>query len=127
MTLNGMCPYFTMFPLSFPLRIIEKYSKPREWILDPFCGRGTTNFASRLLGRPSIGIDSSPVAVAIAKAKLPCVLPGEVVKTAQEILKRKLEPLDVSLLTGIPRLFSRPFPTYPGTSVVLYYSSPSFV
>ncbi len=38
--------------------------------MDPFCGRGTTLFAARELGLVSRGIDSSPVAVAIAQAKL---------------------------------------------------------
>ncbi len=39
-------------------------------MLDPFCGRGTTLFSARKFGLPAWGIDSSPVAVAIAKAKL---------------------------------------------------------
>jgi hypothetical protein len=66
--LNSICPYFTMFPLSFPLRVLSK-GTPREWVLDPFCGRGTTNFAARLRGMRNVGIDSSPVAAAIARAK----------------------------------------------------------
>lgn len=39
-------------------------------VVDPFCGRGTTLFAARTLGLESWGIDTSPVAVAIARAKL---------------------------------------------------------
>lgn len=39
-------------------------------MLDPFCGRGTTLFAARKLGLKAWGVDSSPVAVAIARAKL---------------------------------------------------------
>jgi DNA modification methylase len=68
--LNGVCPYYTMYPLNFPLRVLETRARPGQWILDPFCGRGTTNFAARVLGLPSIGVDSSAVAVAIAQAKL---------------------------------------------------------
>lgn len=68
--LNGICPYFTMFPLSFPLRILKGRAVEGQSVLDPFCGRGTTNFAARLVGLRSIGIDSSPVAAAIAAAKL---------------------------------------------------------
>lgn len=67
--LNAICPYYTVFPLDFPYRQLVKAS-PKDWVLDPFCGRGTTNFAARLLGLPSVGIDSNPVAVAIAEAKL---------------------------------------------------------
>jgi hypothetical protein len=68
--LNAICPYFTMFPLEFPLQILRRQSKRRERVLDPFCGRGTTNFAARLLGLDSVGIDTSPVAQAITLAKL---------------------------------------------------------
>ena len=66
MALNAICPYFTMFPLGFPLRILRERAARADWVLDPFCGRGTTNYAARVLGLPSLGVDSSPVAVAIA-------------------------------------------------------------
>lgn len=39
-------------------------------MLDPFCGRGTTLFAARNFQLDAWGIDSSPVAAAIAQAKL---------------------------------------------------------
>ena len=48
-----------MFPLKFPFKHLSRASK-EDWVLDPFCGRGTTNFAARLLGLNSVGIDSSP-------------------------------------------------------------------
>jgi len=67
---NGICPYFTMFPLDFPLRILGKRASTGDSVLDPFCGRGTTNFASGLLGLPSLGVDSNPVAAAITASKL---------------------------------------------------------
>jgi hypothetical protein len=68
--LNAICPYFTMFPLEYPLRVLKGHRKDRPVVLDPFCGRGTTLFAARNLSFESWGIDASPVAVAIAKAKL---------------------------------------------------------
>lgn len=67
--LNAVCPYYTMFPLDFPLRVLSRASSD-EVVLDPFCGRGTTIFAARLLGMESAGADVNPVAVAIARAKL---------------------------------------------------------
>ncbi len=48
--------------------VIERYGGTA--ILDPFCGRGTTNLAARLNGIYSIGIDSSEVAYAISSAKM---------------------------------------------------------
>ncbi len=68
--LNAICPYFTMFPLEYPLKVLRKHRVARPVVVDPFCGRGTTLFAARTLGLESWGIDTSPVAVAIAKAKL---------------------------------------------------------
>ena len=83
--LNALCPYFTMFPLEFPLQHLTM-ALPGEWVLDPFCGRGTTNYAARLKGLPTVGVDANPVAVAIANAKLVTVTPEEVVAEAAAIL-----------------------------------------
>ena len=84
--LNGICPYFTMFPLDFPCSILSRHALAGEWVLDPFCGRGTTNYASRILGLPSVGIDSSAVAVALSQAKLANTAPRLIVQAALRIL-----------------------------------------
>ncbi len=83
--LNAICPYFTMFPLTFPYKILRN-AKRTDLVYDPFCGRGTTNYAARLLGISSFGVDSNPVAYAIAQAKLINVMPKEIVKRCIEIL-----------------------------------------
>lgn len=88
--INAICPYFTMFPLRFPLSVIKKAARGREFVLDPFCGRGTTNLASRLLGIPTCGIDSSPIAVAATSAKLVnSVSPAGIVLEAKNILDKR--------------------------------------
>lgn len=84
--LNAICPYYTMFPLEFPLRVLTGRARKGDWVVDPFCGRGTTNYAARLLGLPSIGIDSSPLAVALTKAKLADARACDVVRVAKGIL-----------------------------------------
>jgi len=84
--LNAICPYYTMFPLDFPLRVLRGRAKHGEWVVDPFCGRGTTNYAARLLGLPSLGVDSSPVAVALTQAKLADARACDVVRVAVGIL-----------------------------------------
>jgi len=89
--LNTICPYFTMFPLEFPFNGLRK-AAPGDWVLDPFCGRGTTNFAARLRGLPSVGIDSSPVASAIAKAKFLDIGPRPVISLCKEILTETAPP-----------------------------------
>lgn len=85
--LHWLCAYFTMFPLDFPLQILQRRAQPHHWVLDPFSGRGTTNYAARLIKLPSIGIDSSPIAHAITSAKLANASPPSVVQCATEILE----------------------------------------
>lgn len=84
--LNAVCPYYTMFPLDFPLRQMESYPDAKR-VLDPFCGRGTTLYAARLAQRQAVGIDISPVAVAVAQAKTVRVKPEAVVRLARQILR----------------------------------------
>ncbi len=84
--LNAICPYWTMFPLSFPLEMLTD-ARAGEWVLDPFCGRGTTLYAARKLGLPAVGIDSNEVASAIAAAKLVGIQPGAVVALAADLIE----------------------------------------
>lgn len=89
--LNAVCPYYTMFPLEFPLTILRQAPKGLV-VFDPFCGRGTTNFAAQTLGIKSYGYDSSPIAVAIAKAKLAKTSASEVLSLMEEILETDIDP-----------------------------------
>lgn len=86
--LNAICPYYTMFPLDFPLEHLAAHPGARR-VLDPFCGRGTTLYAARLAGLPAVGIDINPVAAAIAEAKLVHVSPRAVVNLARKILREE--------------------------------------
>lgn len=92
--LNAICPYFTMFPLEYPLRVLRKHRQDSPVVMDPFCGRGTTLYAARTLGLASRGIDSSPVAVAIAQAKLSDASADEVLSLAERYLEEN-EAADV--------------------------------
>jgi hypothetical protein len=93
--LNAVCPYFTMFPLDFPLRVLAREPDRRKWVFDPFCGRGTTNLAARLRGLPSVGVDSSPVAVAIAEAKVVPTSVQDVINCAKLVLNEAPDPEQV--------------------------------
>lgn len=84
--LNAVCPYYTMFPLEFPLSIL-KQAPTESIVFDPFCGRGTTNYAAQTLGMASYGHDSSPIAVAIAKAKLAVTSASEVLSLMDRLLE----------------------------------------
>jgi hypothetical protein len=82
-----------MFPLEFPLSILSRLAHREDVVLDPFCGRGTTNFAARLMGLSTVGIDSSPVAVAMTEAKLLTsnITPEDIVAEAKRILQQRYD------------------------------------
>src|SRR5688572_11530042 len=88
--LNAICPYFTMFPLKFPFNVL-KSAIESDIILDPFCGRGTSNYAARLRGISSYGIDSNQVATAVAEAKFFKINPSLIVEKATQILSETNE------------------------------------
>lgn len=75
-----------MFPLDFPLGVLREQAERGDHVLDPFCGRGTTSFAARLVGLSSLGVDSSPVASAITAAKLVATDVEEILAEARYIL-----------------------------------------
>lgn len=58
------------FSLDLPIRAVNGLSYLGETVLDPFCGRGTTGAACKLLGRNFIGIDISPQYIEIAKNEI---------------------------------------------------------
>jgi hypothetical protein len=49
--------------------LLERYTSPRDVVLDPFCGSGTLMVEAAVTGRHSIGIDVDPIAVRVANAK----------------------------------------------------------
>jgi hypothetical protein len=83
-----------MYPLDFPLTALKRAEKD-DWVYDPFCGRGTTNFAARLRGLNTIGVDSNPVAAAIAAAKLVAPTPDSIVVECEKLLASNSFDVDV--------------------------------
>lgn len=59
------------FSLDIPMRAIDLFTYVGDTVLDPFCGRGTTGVACKLLDRKFIGIDISPRYIEIAKGEIP--------------------------------------------------------
>jgi hypothetical protein len=57
-----------MFPVQYPVQILNDIENAVVFFF--FFGRGTSQFAARMFGFNTYGIDSNPVAVAISKAKL---------------------------------------------------------
>jgi hypothetical protein len=57
-------------------------------VYDPFCGRGTTIYAARKLGLRSYGLDTSPIAAAIAQAKLASAELENITTLAKKLVAR---------------------------------------
>lgn len=92
--LNVVCPYYTMFPIEFPYRALRN-ADPGSFVFDPFCGRGTTLYAARLRGVGCAGVDSNPVAAAIAAAKLATTTAEDIVSLCWEIFRRPPSSIDL--------------------------------
>jgi site-specific DNA-methyltransferase (adenine-specific) len=60
----------TQKPEALLERIIRASTNPRDLVLDPFCGSGTTGVAAARLGRRFIGIDLESTYLEIAVARL---------------------------------------------------------
>jgi site-specific DNA-methyltransferase (adenine-specific) len=60
----------TQKPLPLMSWIIDKYTKPNDIILDPFCGSGSTLVAAKNLGRRYIGIELELKYCEIAETRL---------------------------------------------------------
>ncbi len=62
--------YPTQKPVALLERLIAATTAPGDLVLDPCCGSGTTLLAASGLGRVSVGIDASPLAVAASRQRL---------------------------------------------------------
>jgi DNA modification methylase len=62
--------YPTQKPEGVLRRIVQASSRPGDWCLDPFAGSGTLAAVAAKLGRRYVLVDSSPEAVAVARARL---------------------------------------------------------
>jgi DNA modification methylase len=75
-----------------PRNVILKYSKPGEFVLDYFCGGGTTAIEAKLLGRRFIGIDINPKAIELAKTNVNFELPTQMLLFSEEKNYQTFEP-----------------------------------
>lgn len=66
--------YPTQKPEALLERLILSLTNPGELVLDPYAGSGTTLAVASRLGRGSIGIDRSPVAIRTAAKRLEAIV-----------------------------------------------------
>lgn len=94
--------YPTQKPVLLLEQIVNLCTDKGDWVLDPFCGSGTTLVASKLLERNAVGIDISPEAIALTKNRL-----EQPFKTESALLKRGREDYarkDTEILTCLQGL-----------------------
>jgi SAM-dependent methyltransferase len=78
--------------------------KPGDWVLDPFCGSGTTLLEAAHIGWNAVGVDINPLGLEVARAKLAalCISEAELVAHSS-ILQQRLSqytkhiPFDMAL------------------------------
>ncbi len=87
---HGYHRYPAKFIPQIVSRLAGKYTKEGDLIVDPFGGCGTTLVESKVMGRPSVGVDINPVAVLITKAKITPIDPQKIEKVFIA-LKAKLD------------------------------------
>jgi DNA modification methylase len=59
-----------VFPVAFAVEVIESYASPKDVVLDPFCGSGSTLLACEHLGLAGRGIELEPKYVAVTLQRL---------------------------------------------------------
>ena len=69
-TLHQIAPYLGKVRPSLARELVLAYSKPSEWVWDPFCGSGTIPYECRLLSRHALAGDINPYACAVTRAKM---------------------------------------------------------
>lgn len=111
--LHAICPYFAMFPEKFVRDKVEVYSKPGDWVFDPFCGRGTTILESLLLKRNAAGTDINPVAFCVSQAKAERPSLESILSRIQKLETKYNQFLWGKKRFGLPPFFKRAF--YPTT------------
>jgi len=84
-------PYYAMFPIDFAFDVVDKYSQPGDYILDPFAGRCSSIYAGAVLGRNSLGIEINPLGWLYGTVKLHPAPKQEVIARLYDIYEKRLQ------------------------------------
>jgi site-specific DNA-methyltransferase (adenine-specific) len=67
---HPICTYLGGLPPAMAHALIERFSRPGDVVLDPFCGRGTVPLQATLRRRVGVGVDLNPLASVLTGAVL---------------------------------------------------------
>lgn len=102
-------PWPGRFIPQIPAAAIALLSRTGDWVVDPFCGCGTTSLEARLAGRNFYASDANPLATLITRAKLS--LPDLQQRADLEDWSKGLRSQDVTqgLLERVPPIPNREY------------------
>jgi DNA modification methylase len=83
--------HFAIFPEDLVARIINFASQEKDWVLDPFMGRGTTGIVCALTGRNFAGIDLYSENVRTAKKNINDAMNGRYDKKLADSVVKQLD------------------------------------
>jgi SAM-dependent methyltransferase len=87
------------FPGELADRVIETFSRPGEWVLDPFAGLGTTLLSAARQSRWSVGIESNPDRVEYVASKI---------SPPHKIVLGRVQDLDLATFPQFSLVFTSP-------------------
>lgn len=103
-SIHGLYPYRGKMSPKDARQIIRQL--PHEGVLlDPFCGSGTIVYEAQEWGLNSVGIDSNPLAVTIARAKTTPVNKEEIISNTNSIIKKAKKLNEVEEMRDWPRKY----------------------
>jgi DNA modification methylase len=91
--------------------------KPGKWVLDPFCGSGTTLLSSKEAGINAVGVDASPLAVFVTQVKAADYNVDELKEAAKDFFSKKFRKYDVK---GLSLLVRRSFSRYSLEDIIFF-------
>jgi hypothetical protein len=96
---------------------INRWSQPGDLVVDPFCGSGTVLVEAMGLGRLALGIDASPLGIAIAETRTTLLgeasraeLVAEAMRIAETVSDNARKRRKPEIPTWAKREFTRFFP-----------------
>lgn len=95
-TLHQLSPYIGKLKSSIAQDLILNYSPPGGLVVDPFAGSGTVLLEAVRLGRRAFGVDISPYAALLSRAKLSAPI------TLEDALKKAEKILEAARLRSSP-------------------------
>lgn len=108
------------FSRNFVTLMLDQFDiQEGNWVLDPFCGVGTTLLAAKERGVNTVGIDAHPVFAFVSKVKTQNYNLETLMESKRSFFSKKFEKLD---LKGINPLLKKAFSRYALEDIVFFKS-----